>query len=76
MGKHRRRKSLSETERAEIVDAATALHRALMGCSASINATSADYHAMAQLNGAIVETVRAVTGEDPPWMRLRTGWPI
>ncbi|ATN34725.1 hypothetical protein ACO34A_13035 [Rhizobium sp. ACO-34A] len=66
---------MSETERAEIVDAATALHRVLADNLGRVDPVAADYGAMDALNGAIVDAIRSLTGEEPSWMRLRTGWP-
>ncbi|MCJ7996708.1 hypothetical protein J5N58_07045 [Rhizobium cremeum] len=67
---------MTEMERAAVVESATVLHRVLMEHSDRVDTAAADYRAMVQLNSAIVEAIRALTGDDPAWMRLYTGWPF
>lgn len=58
---------LSDAQLERFIAAATELHLAC--CQPLISPSGAHYRALTDLNQAVCEAIRAVTGEDPQWMR-------
>ena len=71
--RHRRRKALSDLERERFAREATEAHRRLLPYTTALSPLCDDYRAVAQLERAIIEAIRAVTGEDPEWMKAGPG---
>lgn len=73
MGRHNRRTELTATERERFLAAATAFHASLIPLQMALKTTSRHYRLTRDLHCELVETVREITGKDPPWMQRGTG---
>lgn len=60
---------LSDSQRAEFVEKATALHKAIEDMSRRLRRPfGPDYTALHEANNSICEAIQAVTGKSPKWM--------
>jgi hypothetical protein len=69
----KRPKQISELNRARLLEQSRAYCRTLNELTASVSPVSEDYLAVSNLNAAVLETIRAVTGDMAPWVRPVTG---
>ena len=69
----KRPKKLSELHHARLIDQSRAYCRTLNELTASVSPVSDDYLAISNLNAAVLETIKAITGEMAPWVRPVTG---
>lgn len=69
----KRPKQISELNRALLLEQSRAYCRMLNELSSSVSPVSDDYLAIIDLNAAVLETIKAITGEMAPWVRPVTG---
>jgi hypothetical protein len=67
--------TLTDAERAELVRAAIAFHRACSGPMASIRTDAPDYPLLRDVALAISTAVGLLTGDPTPWTKSRTSPP-
>ena len=72
--RHKRRKSLTETERARFVQEATEAHRRLHAYMNVLSPLCEDYRAVMRLSDALIEAIREVTGDEPEWCKVQPSW--
>lgn len=68
MARHKRHAALWPTEHAQFLVVARSLHIELMALQRMLKPQGDHYRAIGKLHGALIVSIREVTGQDPPWM--------
>ena len=72
--RHRRRKSLTDTERARFVQEASEMHRKLNAYTIALTPLCDEYKAVMRLSDALVDAIRDVTDDEPEWCKVQPSW--
>lgn len=71
--RHKRRRLMTEAERTRFVEDATKYHHGLGAYLFMLDPRSEDYKSVLAMRIALQDAIRAVTGDEPDWCKVKPG---